>query len=154
MILNLVDDVNEYMKLYEYQRSRSFIDLDPSHSDSIFSNLFSSITTKPIEAKFQVQPLWDGDKDLFKCSRSHDQDGRSAHIWSNPLKTFSGTKRPMTLKICMQHRALEYYEVCSNNDPGLTLTYFTARSNLVPYSFVWKKQWMFRKLLKSMISSW
>ena len=32
------------MKLYWYQRSRSFIDLGPNHSDSIFLNLFSSIT--------------------------------------------------------------------------------------------------------------
>ena len=37
--------LNEYMKLYEYQRSRSFIDLGPNHSDSIFLNFFSSITT-------------------------------------------------------------------------------------------------------------
>ena len=28
---------------------------------------------------------------------------------------------------------------CSNNDPGLTLTYFTARSSLVPNAFVWEK---------------
>ena len=35
--------LNEYMKLYEFQRSRSFIDLDPNHSDSIFLNFFSSI---------------------------------------------------------------------------------------------------------------
>ena len=28
---------------------------------------------------------------------------------------------------------------CSNVDPELTLTYFTARSNLVPYAFVWEK---------------
>ena len=28
--------LNEYMKLYAYQRSRSFIDLGPNHSDSIF----------------------------------------------------------------------------------------------------------------------
>ena len=27
----------------------------------------------------------------------------------------------------------------SNDDPGLALTYITARSNLVPYTFVWKK---------------
>ena len=45
----------------------------------------------------------------------------------------------MTLKLGMQHRVLEYYQVCSNDDSGLTLTYFTARSNLVPYAFVWKK---------------
>ena len=36
--------LNEYMKLYEYQRSRSFIDLVPNHSDSIFLNFFSSIS--------------------------------------------------------------------------------------------------------------
>ena len=52
---------------------------------------------------------------------------------------FSGTKRSMTLKLGMDHRVLEYYQVCSNDDPGLTLTYCTARSNLVPYAFVWEK---------------
>ena len=45
----------------------------------------------------------------------------------------------MTLKLGMQHWVLEYYKVCSNDDPGLTLTYFTARSNLIPYAFVWEK---------------
>ena len=45
----------------------------------------------------------------------------------------------MTLKLDMLHRVLEYYEVCSNDDPGLTLTYFTARSILVPYTFIWEK---------------
>ena len=45
----------------------------------------------------------------------------------------------MTLKLGMQHQVLEYYQVCSNDDPGLTLTYFMARSNLVPYTFVWEK---------------
>ena len=30
-------------------------------------------------------------------------------------------------------------KICSNDDPGLTLTCFTARSNLVPYAFVWEK---------------
>ena len=55
------------------------------------------------------------------------------------LKIFSGTKRPMTLKLGMQHRVLEYYQICSNDDTGLTLTYFTARSNLVPFAFVREK---------------
>ena len=45
----------------------------------------------------------------------------------------------MALKLGMLHRVLEYYQVCSNDDPGLTLTYFTARSNLVPYAFIWEK---------------
>ena len=45
----------------------------------------------------------------------------------------------MTLKLGMQHPVLKYYQIPSNDDPGLTLTYFTARSNLVPYAFVWGK---------------
>ena len=46
----------------------------------------------------------------------------------------------MTLKLGKQHQVLKYYQICSNDDLGLTLTYFTARSNLVPYAFVWKKR--------------
>ena len=38
----------------------------------------------------------------------------------------------------MQHCVLEYYQICSNDDPGLSLTYLTARSNLVPNAFVWE----------------
>ena len=51
----------------------------------------------------------------------------------------------MTLKLGMYHWVLEYYQVYSNDDPGFTLTYFTARSNLVPYVFEGKKvkQWIF-----------
>ena len=45
----------------------------------------------------------------------------------------------MTLKLGMQHRVLKYCQVCSNDDPGLTLTYFMARSNLDPYAFLWEK---------------
>ena len=45
----------------------------------------------------------------------------------------------MTLKLGMQHWVLVYYQVRSNDDPELTMTYFTARSNLVPYAFVWEK---------------
>ena len=52
--------LNEYMKLYEYQRSRPLIDLGPNHSDSVFLNFFSSITARPIEAKFYMKPPWDG----------------------------------------------------------------------------------------------
>ena len=45
----------------------------------------------------------------------------------------------MALKLGMQHRVHKYYQVCSNDDPGLTLTYFTARSNLLSYAFVCEK---------------
>ena len=45
----------------------------------------------------------------------------------------------MILNVGMQHWVLKYYQVCSNDGPGLTMTYFMARSNLVPYAFVWEK---------------
>ena len=46
----------------------------------------------------------------------------------------------MNLKLC-RHRASSTYDYqgCSNDVPDLTQTYFTARSNLVPYAFVWEK---------------
>ena len=39
----------------------------------------------------------------------------------------------------MQCQVLKYYQVCSNDDTGLTLTYFMTRSNLVLYAFIWEK---------------
>ena len=39
----------------------------------------------------------------------------------------------------MQHWVLEYYQISSNDDPGLTMTYFMARSNFLPNAFVWEK---------------
>ena len=54
--------LNDYMNLYKYQRSRSFIDLGPR---SLIFNillllLFYLETAKPIEAKFYLYPSWDG----------------------------------------------------------------------------------------------
>ena len=67
---------------------------------------------------------------------SNDQDGHMP-IYGKSLKKifFSGTKKPMTLKLGNWHWLLEYYQIYSNDDPGLTLTYFTGRSNLVPFIF-------------------
>ena len=56
----------EYMKLYEYQRSRSFIDLGPNLSYSICLNLFFSITLSPIGTKCHVEPPWNKGTRLFK----------------------------------------------------------------------------------------
>ena len=40
----------------------------------------------------------------------------------------------MTLKPSLYHRGLKLYKVYINGDPGLTLIYFTAMSNLVTYN--------------------
>ena len=59
------------MKLYEFQRSRSFTDLGPSHSDLIFNNFFSSRTASPIETKFHVEPPWDGRTKVYANGSGH-----------------------------------------------------------------------------------
>ena len=46
--------------VYEYQTSRSFMNLRLSSVKSTtFSNFFSLETARPIEAKFHMEPPWD-----------------------------------------------------------------------------------------------
>ena len=107
---------------------------------STFSNIFSSETTRPIEAKFHMEPPWDGETKVFSNGQCHMTKMSPCPYMVKTLKKFfSRTKWPMTLKLGMQHWVIVYYQICSNDDLGLILTYFTARSNLVPYAFVWEK---------------
>ena len=61
--------LNEYMKLFEYQRSRPFI--GPNLSDSVFLNFFSSKTTRTIKAKCHVRPPWDGGTKAYSNGPGH-----------------------------------------------------------------------------------
>ena len=55
-----------------------------------------------------------------------------------PLKIFfSRTRSPMILKLGMYHLGLKLYKVYINDDLGLTLTYFMARSNWFTCTFEW-----------------
>ena len=57
-----------------------------------------------------------------------------------PLKIiFSGTGRPISTKLGMWHRGLQPIIVCSNDDLRVILTYFTARSNVGYFGFLWEK---------------
>ena len=50
----------------------------------------------------------------------------------NPSKIFfSETGGPISTKLGMYNRGLQPIIICSNDDPRVTMTYFTARSNLV-----------------------
>ena len=73
--------LNEYMNLYEYQRSRSFIDLGPrSLQFNIFKLLFHrNLLASESQISYGAYMGW-GNESLFKWSRSHDQDGRHTHI--------------------------------------------------------------------------
>ena len=55
----------------------------------------------------------------------------------NPLNIFfSGTKRPMALGLGMYRWGCWPYQICTNDEPMLTLTYFMAKSNLIPNAFI------------------
>ena len=84
-----------------------------------------------------MEPL--RDEETKVCSNGPSHMTKMAAMFIYGKNFFSGTERPMTLKVGMQHRVLEYYQICSNDAPGLTLTCLTARPTLVPYAFVWKK---------------
>ena len=58
----------------------------------------------------------------------------------NPSKIFfSRTIRPITTKLGMKNLGIQPMIVCSNDNPELTLTYFTARSNFGSQTFLTEK---------------
>ena len=60
-------NLNEYLKLYEYQSSRSLTDLGPNLSD-IFKLLFLN---RPFDAKFHAEPPWDGGTKAYSNGPGH-----------------------------------------------------------------------------------
>ena len=42
------------------------------------------------------------------------------------------------MKLCMKHQRPKPFIICANYDPGLTLTYFMARSNFATKAFTWE----------------
>ena len=50
----------------------------------------------------------------------------------------------MTLGLGIWHWGCGAYQVCSNDDPRLTLTYLKSRSNLLSNAFKWE---IFEKLI-------
>ena len=46
----------------------------------------------------------------------------------------------MILKVGVKHLGMEFYKFHINHDPGMTLTYFTARSTQVVHAFEWEKK--------------
>ena len=99
---------------------------------STFSNIFSPETAWPIKAKFYVEPSWEGGTKVYINGPGHMIKMATMPIYGkNPSKIFfSRTGGPIFTKLGMYHRGLLPIIVYINHDPGVTLTYFTARSNL------------------------
>ena len=56
---------------------------------STFSNIFSSETTGPIEAKFHVEPPWDGRTKVFSNGTGHMIKMAAMLIYGKSLKKSS-----------------------------------------------------------------
>ena len=97
------------------------------------SNIFFSETAWPIKAKFYVEPPWVGGTKFCSRHLGHMTKMAATPIYGkNPSKIFfSRTGRPIFTKLGMKHLGLQPIINCTNDDSGVTLTYFMARSNLV-----------------------
>ena len=104
----------------------------------LFSKFISSITAWPIKAKFYVEPPWEGGKKVNINGLGHMTKMAATPIYGKNLnKNFSyRTNSPMIMKLGMEHYVLKLYKVYINDNPELTLTYFTTMSNLAKLVFV------------------
>ena len=77
---------------------------------------------------------------LFTASGSLTKIAATPIYGKYPSKIFlSGTGGPITTKLGMKLQGLQPIIICSNDDTGLIITYFTARSDCVTYAFLYKK---------------
>ena len=126
--------------MYECQKTRSLFDLCPRSLRFILSNIFCSKAPRPVEAKFHVELLLVVGMKVCSNGPCHMTKMAAKPFYGkNPLKIFfSETSRPRTFELGIQHQELGFYTACSNDGPGLTLTFFTARLTLLPNAFVWE----------------
>ena len=75
------------------------------------------------QSQILCEPPWVGVKKFFKRHLGHMTKMAATAIYGkNCSKIFSGTGGPISTKLGMNHRGLLLIIVCSNDDPGLTLT--------------------------------
>ena len=106
-------------------------------------------TARPIEARFYAEPPWDEGMKVCSNGRDHMTNMADMSIYGKTLKNrLLWNQKAHDMKLGMHHWVLKYYQVCSNDDHGLTMTYFTARSiwSLVLLYGKKVKQWIFQKL--------
>ena len=128
------------MKVCEYWRSRSFLDLGPRSCTYKNSNRIFWKTSVPFWTKFCMKAFRYMEMKIWWYDAGHMTKMATTPIYGkSPSKIFSGTDRPISRKLGMQHQGLLQIIVCSNDDPGVILTYFTARSNLLTYAFLLEK---------------
>ena len=85
-----------------------------------------------MEAKFHMESPWDGEMKVCSNGPGHITKVAAMSIYGKNLKNL------LLRNLKVDDLGTWYAASGSNDDPGLTLTYCTIRSNLVPYAFVWE----------------
>ena len=141
-IFSSPEPVGSQGELLVYPLSRRPSSIRPSVCRAFtISDVFFSETPCQIKAKFYMESPWVGGMKVCSLHLGHTTKMAAMPIYGkNPSKIFfSRTGRPISTKLGVQHRGILPIIACSNNDPGVTLTYFTARSNLVTFAFLQEK---------------
>ena len=88
----------------------------------------------PIKVKFHVQPPWVGRMKVWYICVTCPKD--VPHIWLKPFKNCLPNQKAYGLETLYVALGPWPMIVCSNDDPRLTMTCFTAMSNLVSHAFI------------------
>ena len=79
-----------------------------------------------------MEPPWEGGKKIYINGPGRMTKMAATPIYDKNLKKIFSyrTDSPISMKLGMAHYEPKLYSVYINDDPGLTLTYFTPISNL------------------------
>ena len=123
--------INQYMTIYNNPNSSHSMTFVQGHSDSTFSKIVFSKqnknnkNTRLFEAKFHMEPLWDIRMKICSNVPGHMTKMASMPIYGRNLqKSPSEPRGRWPMKLGIQYRVLKYYQLCLNDDTGLTLTIF------------------------------
>ena len=153
----LVDAVN-WMSTWTYTKFKGqghSLTLVQGHSNSAFWNFFPDKPLGRLKPNFMWSLRLMGERKFVQMVQVPWPSWLPCPYMVKTWKILLlWNQRADDLECWMQHWVLEYYQVGSNDEPGLTFTYFTAMSNLVPYAFVWKKKVKTMEYFRNYYSLW
>ena len=145
--------------VYEYHRSRSFVGFGQRSLRFNISNLFSLETARPIKATFPVEPPWYGGTKVCLNGLGHMTNIAVIPRYGKIIKKnlLLGNQKSDDLETWYATLGTWVLPSLFKRSPWVDFDLFYSKVKFGPLcSCKGKKvkQWIFRKLLYSMISSW
>ena len=98
-----------------------------------------SETTGPIKVKFHIKLLWDGGTKVCSIGPGHMTKMAAMPVYM--VKTLKNLLQADEVETWYAAQVVDYYQVCSNDDPGLTVTYLRQCQ-------IWSLMFLYRKKVK------